>query len=351
MLLLVALSACDASEQDVEDGRGCPDCVIELDRIATLRFTEAPASPTPLTSRLEQLPDSSFLISVEKPAATLLHYSVDGSYIDSHLRPGQGPGELDWIESFVVAADSVWVLDRGSRRCSVYDSTFTFARGFQCPDGGADAALYNRKLYFTGFGPMGLVEIDVETEERRHVWEPPASLPSDNYSTLAAGSEGIWLVPRPHQYRLTYWLPGETSPARVIERSPAWWQPVELFVSESGDDVPDDEQRMAGPFLFNVGVRDGFLFTASYVLTRPGRTLVEFLQSWVEAGAQGDVRVVLEALTPRGELIAAGSFDELPPPRFTSNGLVYTVEKEGLDVQIGIYRPLVVPQDAVQRDP
>jgi hypothetical protein len=51
--------------------------------------------------------------------------------------------------------------------------------------------------------------------------------------------------------------------------------------------------------------------------------------------------VFLEALTPDGELVASVSFDDMAPPRFTSGGLMYVLEKKGDETGTTLYRPEV----------
>lgn len=101
---------------------------------------------------------------------------------------------------------------------------------------------------------------------------------------------------------------------------------------------------MRGPVLFGIGRSDGFLWAATYVFTRADRQYGDFLNDWLDQGLQGDVRVFIEALTPKGDLVASITLDDLAPPRFTSSGLLYTLDKEGHGTSITLYQPKVVRQ-------
>jgi hypothetical protein len=297
-------------------------------------------------ANVEQLSDGTFVVADNfRGWSSLLHFSSTGTYLDEHLREGEGPGEAKSIESVLTVGDSLWVIDRGLRRCTLLDSTFAYVRSFTCHESATDAATLNGKLIFTGFGPIGLVEYDDANGIRILVWSDHDPVPvSDDYSTLATGSDGVWFVQHPNQYRLTYWLPGETEPAKTIERRPSWWvrgKPFLLDNMKVGGD-PNARQVMAGPILFNIAVHDRFIWTSSYVYTRDNRQYMDFLGDWLNQGLQGDVRIHIEALTPKGELVASAIYDDLPPVRFMPGGLAYTLEKEGHDVKIGIYQPRVV---------
>lgn len=351
-MLLVVIAGCDANASDSQlRPAACDSCAIVLRRVTTLDFSDAPFMPSMFVS-LEQLSDETFVVAdFARGSTEILHFSKQGSFVDTHMREGPGPGEATEIRHLLAIGDSLLVIDSGSVRCTVLDAGFAYVRDFRCIGAPSDAELVAGRLFLTGFGPMGLVEVDPRNGER----VPPRSdgerVPvSDDYSSMAAELDGVWFVEHPSEYRLTYWRSGDKNPSRTIERRPEWWQPGERFrVTEFGPGVRPPSQQamearqiMSGPVVFNIGVRDGFVWTASYVQTLTDRQYSDFLTDWLGQGLQGSVRVVLEVLTSEGQAVATNAFDSIAPPRFTTGGLMYTLDKVGDGTAITVYRPEVV---------
>ncbi|MGH7501295.1 MAG: hypothetical protein ACREL7_05990 [Longimicrobiales bacterium] len=352
--LLVLMAACVGPPPPQQDATICDSCAVALRPVAALDFADAPFMPSMFVN-VEQMSDGTFgVVDLARGGTEILHFASTGVFVDSHLMRGAGPGEAMRINALLAIGDSLLVIDEGTARCTMLDAEFEYIRDLPCFGNPLDAAHVDGRLYLTGLGPMELVEIGLADGEREQPkWEGVPVPVSDDYASIAGGSDGVWFAQHPNQYRMTYWRTGETNPSRVIERTPAWWQDGEPFLMDLGPNgvrgriIPGAEERqvMRGPLLFNIAVSDGFIWTASYIHTRQDRQYFNFLEAWLGQGLQGDVIVFVEALTPEGELIAVESFDDLAPPRFTAGGLMYTVTKEGHGTGVTLYQPKVVRRD------
>jgi hypothetical protein len=301
---------------------------------------------------VERMSDGTFaVVDWARGSAEILQFSSTGSYLASHLNQGAGPGEAKQIHVLLAVGDSVLAIDEGLARCTMLDAGFEYVRDFRCSGSPLDAAHVDGKLFITGFGPMDLVEIDLTNGEQEPARSERTRVPvSDDYASVAAGTDGVWFVAHPNEYRLSFWRSGEKVPSRVIERNPEWWQSGEPFLVDQGPDGlrrgpidrAEERQVMRGPLVFSIAVSDSLVWTASYVHSRPDRQYGDFLSAWLGQGLQGDVTVIVEALTPDGALVAAASFDDLAPPKFTSGGIMYTVTKEGAGTGVTLYQPTVV---------
>lgn len=78
----------------------------------------------PLTRLVHSVvaPDGSIYVADARTAG-ILHYGVDGRFIREIGRAGKGPGELRRPWRVGLLADTLWVVDEGNRRVSLFSAT------------------------------------------------------------------------------------------------------------------------------------------------------------------------------------------------------------------------------------
>jgi hypothetical protein len=69
-------------------------------------------------------------------------FGADGGLQGRFTRQGQGPGEIAYLSAFWQDdTDSVWTVDPGTRRVSVFAPDLSFARSFQIPNWGDQSGI------------------------------------------------------------------------------------------------------------------------------------------------------------------------------------------------------------------
>lgn len=72
-------------------------------------------------------------------------FARDGRYQGPFSRQGAGPGEIRFLQGiWQWPGDSLWTVDAGTRRISVFDSALQFVRSFQYPHWGDESGIVLR---------------------------------------------------------------------------------------------------------------------------------------------------------------------------------------------------------------
>lgn len=108
----------------------CPQCTVEIAVQAKLPIPTDTRLVYPAISVSRDGRGGYYLTGV-RDDPFVMHFGPDGRTLRRFGRRGQGPGEYDEPALVMVdPTDSVWVIDRGLRRITIYDSTLRFARTF-----------------------------------------------------------------------------------------------------------------------------------------------------------------------------------------------------------------------------
>jgi hypothetical protein len=108
-------------------------------------------------------------------------FGADGGLQGRFTRQGQGPGELAYLSTlWQDETDSVWTVDPGTRRVSVFAPDLSFARSFQIPNWGDQSGI----SLWAGLGRDTLAALRFEFA--------PVSLPPGRATTMI--DIGTWVV-------------------------------------------------------------------------------------------------------------------------------------------------------------
>jgi len=108
-------------------------------------------------------------------------FGADGGLQGRFTRQGQGPGEIAYLSAYWQDdTDSVWTVDPGTRRVSVFAPDLSFARSFQIPNWGDESGI----SLWAGLGRDTLAALRFEFA--------PLSLPPGRATTMI--DIGTWVV-------------------------------------------------------------------------------------------------------------------------------------------------------------
>jgi hypothetical protein len=108
-------------------------------------------------------------------------FGADGQLAGRFTRQGQGPGELAYLSAlWQDDADSIWTVDPGTRRVSVFAPDLSFARSFQIPNWGDESGI----SLWAGLGRDTLAALRFEYA--------PFSMPPGRATTML--DIGTWVV-------------------------------------------------------------------------------------------------------------------------------------------------------------
>lgn len=300
----------------IPEAASCATCRITTVRQVVLDETEAyPILTVPIVVRTDQRDRIWVLLPDALPAL----YSNEGRFVRLVGRKGRGPGEFAIpYEIFPAGADSIVVLDAGTRRATVFDLDLRPTRYMRVPWGlrpvlaqqwprRAVAAALVRTPAASGF-PLHTVRFDgAEIGISASFGRSGEALPPDGYEITylpfpSRSPERFWTAER-DRYRLTEWS-AEGRALRTLARAPDWFRsPVSLGIGTPTTPPP--------PSIVDAQEDDDGLLWV--VVHRPKRT---WQRAWPATRGSdhvlaNDVRydqlydTVIEVIDPRGPSVVA----------------------------------------------
>lgn len=116
----------------IPDAPGCPACVIELDRAATISGAQDSAHLMSYNYTVRD-PSGGFLVVSTPILHTAMLFDSSGVFVRSIGNAGGGPGEYGEIGPIVVHGDQRWFVDRVQLRISVLDTHYDVVHEHKLP--------------------------------------------------------------------------------------------------------------------------------------------------------------------------------------------------------------------------
>ena len=122
----------------IQDHGSCPDCSIVFREVATLTDSDAPAGfredAAGHDCMVGRLGSGGFVVSGVIGGGNVLLFHSDGTFSIAIGQRGQGPGELSRdLRVLVGPGDSLFVMDDGQARMTLFDAGGTYHRSFPTP--------------------------------------------------------------------------------------------------------------------------------------------------------------------------------------------------------------------------
>lgn len=234
----------------VPDEVSCASCTISVRRVLTFGGRDGPDLVVGYPIVADVDPQGRYwLLADTGPQWDLRLYDRDGSGLGPLARQGSGPGELRYVTGIVAVGDSMYVIDMGNGRVTVYDPDLVYVRDFPLHH---DAAF---PVYLGG----GQIVVNGRMQTPERVGLPLHLFTTDGEPVRAFGSvTGEYRSDLPHlmfrkitpsrrrnavwsaweyQYVLEEWNISGDLERRIVRDAP-WFPPVALPAPTSDDNPP-----------------------------------------------------------------------------------------------------------------
>lgn len=256
------------STHRVADAVACLSCRIELSPALDVGATEGPGMIDWRGGQALAALDSEGRIYLRGNFSTHVHvYDAEGRYLTTLGREGEGPGEFEGINGFVVGpADSLFVFDALLMRLSVFSPQLDFVRSAVLqvqPSGYEPISVPWDANHFYMTSHMRTAELigwPIHSISRNGVRaesfgsDSGAYFPSQPHSGLRiiadAGANSLWSGRLAH-YTIQRFAPGGKAPIEEIQRDAAW------FPEPSAEDLETDHGAKRPPPLMQAMHQDG----------------------------------------------------------------------------------------------
>lgn len=300
----------------------CAECKISLSRVTTL----GPGGPRPwndvVAPAVLRDHQGRYLVAPSGDPAVVAVFDAKGRPLPELGRYGSGPGEfisVGWV--LPGPGDSVFVLDRGNRRLSVYGPQLRFARSYPlapvqvfraASSGNGTVLLQGQSGTPQGAGqPLHFMSSSGKLLKSFGARVPildPLKSQTDQLREVSSDSKGSVWAARVNRYEIEEWSHnGELR--RVLTNSPAWFVPW---------DANADDDR-AGRITLRTGivalrVDSSGLLWVFLTQPRPGAVAPRVRES--RAGEEGPpppsyrellqkYRLVIDVIDPRSNTLVA----------------------------------------------
>jgi len=122
---LVLSVACGSDPEVAADD--CPDCAIRLEHVATIGDGTGEGALDEQLQFVARDDRGRFIVTSNVEALPYL-YDSTGTFLGRLGSEGEGPGQFTRASAVHVAADSLYVLDRGQGRILVFDGDLSYVR-------------------------------------------------------------------------------------------------------------------------------------------------------------------------------------------------------------------------------
>jgi len=122
---LALFAACGSGPDVAADD--CPDCAIRLEYVATIGEGTGEGALDEQLQSVARDDRGRFIVTSGVEALPFL-YDSTGAFLGRLGSEGEGPGQFTRASAVHVAADSLYVLDRGQGRVLVFDGDLSFVR-------------------------------------------------------------------------------------------------------------------------------------------------------------------------------------------------------------------------------
>lgn len=122
---IVLFVACASGPDAVADD--CPDCAIRLEHVATIGEGTGEGALDEQLQFVARDDRGRFIVTSHVEAVPYLYDSI-GTFLGRLGSEGEGPGQFMAASAIHVAADSLYVLDRGQGRLLVFDGELSYVR-------------------------------------------------------------------------------------------------------------------------------------------------------------------------------------------------------------------------------
>ncbi len=328
----------------------CPGCEIRLQEVALLGHPEDPTSVGANAAGVDcsagRLSTGEYVVSAVVGGGEIQVYDPEGKVVRLIGRKGEGPGELGTrVRLAVGPKDTLYVLDDGQARLSVFSASGEFVRSFLVPDQVRSFALLNNGdllfsrtssglegMHFYLYGPQG---------EERGRFERVAldTREVDDRIVAPANPDGFWTASIwRHEFRR--WG-GAGSLEHTVTANVEWFPPDGRYVEGMPFSVPTAPVLS---YLWDDG--HGRIWAFSIVPDaswEPGIPLTPFYE-WTRRTFDTIIEVID---LDRGLVVAAGRYDQMFG-KVCGSPLLYTAnEAEDGDTRLQILEPLLVDSGEV----
>lgn len=239
---LLLLVACGSDPDVASDD--CPDCAIRLEHVATIGEGTGEGALDEQMQVVARDDRGRFIVTSHVEALPYL-YDSTGTFLGRLGRDeGEGPGEFTRASAVHVAADSLYVLDRGQGRILVFDGDLSHARTVTGPSHYyAAVPLAGGRFMANSALPVGppLTVYDanggvVAAVGDTVVGDSPATYLHQPRALAPSSSGGAWTVKRFFRPVVREWN-GDGELQREFALDVDWYEPYEE-VRQPGPETP-----------------------------------------------------------------------------------------------------------------